>query len=85
MGSRSLVAAALVVAGWPAGIRAQAQDLTALRARADLGDAAALTALGDALLRGEGVAKNVPEAIRLYERAVALGHPPRDVQPRHVA
>lgn len=76
MGSRTLVAAALAVAGWPAEIRAQAQDLTALRARADLGDAVALTALGDALLRGEGVAKNVPEAIRLYERAVGLGHAP---------
>ncbi len=73
---RTLILGALAVEGWPADIRSGSPDLAGLRARADPGDAAALTALAVVLLRGEGVTRNVNEAVRLSERAVSHGHVP---------
>ena len=76
MAPRALLVAALAATGPAAGLRSQVPDLNAVRARADLGDAAALNTLGDAFLRGDGVPRDVAQAVRFYERAAALGHAP---------
>jgi TPR repeat protein len=45
-----------------------------VRARAEKGDATAQNALGEALLRGEGVKRNVKEALRMFESAAGQGN-----------
>ncbi len=73
---RAILAAALVALGpavWP--VRAQA-DLAAVRTRAEQGDPEALNSLANAFANGQGVAQNLPEAIRLYQLAADRGLAP---------
>ena len=73
---RALFAAAFLAFGF-AGRPAHAQvDLAALRAKADQDDPEALNALANAYANGQGVAQNLPEALRLYQRAADRGHAP---------
>lgn len=48
--------------------------VTALREKADAGDAEAMFALAQALAWGKGVSPNQPEATRWYQRAADAGH-----------
>ena len=73
---RALLAAALVAlssSAWPA--HAQT-DLATVRTRAEQGDPEALNALANAYANGQGVAQNIPEAIRLYQLAADRGLAP---------
>ena len=70
---RALLAAACLVLGptvWPA--RAQS-DLATIRLRADQGDPEAVNRLAGAYADGQGVAQNLPEALRLYQQAADRG------------
>lgn len=49
-------------------------DITAITARADQGDADAQLKLGDAYLRGRGVAQSDAEAIRWFRSAADKGN-----------
>src|SRR5882762_4779348 len=58
-------------------LRAQTLDLATVQARAGQGDPEALNVLGNLLANGQGgMARNVPEALRLYQQAAAKGYAP---------
>ena len=76
--SRALLAAALVALGSAVGpLRAQSVDLATIRVRADQGDAEALNVLGNLFANGQGgVARDLTEAMRLYQRSADKGYAP---------
>src|SRR6266851_3890065 len=58
----------------PAGTPNSQDDITALTAQANQGNAGAQLKLGDAYLRGRGVPQNNAEALRLFRAAADNGN-----------
>lgn len=58
----------------PASAGESPADIPALKAKAAAGDPEAQFLVGRALLRGEGVSKDIPEALRLLKPAAESGH-----------
>ena len=71
--NRALLTAAFLALGHVAPSSRAQVDIGTIRSRAEQGDPEAINALANAYANGQGVAQNLPEALKLYRQAADRG------------